>query len=995
MSLEGLDGPAPRVYALPPGLPFARNFAAGFHDRFAAPETVGRTTVYVNTRRALRAIEDALAEQAPGPGLLPRLALMTELFADPLAVDLHPALPPLRRHLRLIRLVEHYLATARARGEPVGPARAAPDLAEELALLIDRFCDEGLSADCLDGLLSGPELGGPERVGAALADDAAAHWQRTLGFVDVVRRNWPAICAETEGGAPDPRQRQRAAVAAVAARWRADPPADPVIVAGSTGSVGSTRELMAAVAALPRGAIVLPGFDPEVEPAIWDAAGPEHPAGIFRPLLGRLDIAPRSVRPWHQAEASPRRALFTQALRPAPVTDHWRDKAPDLLKGIDEATAGLSLIEAESPRHEAEAIAVAIREALETPGITVGLVSPDAGLARRVAATLGRFRIVPDDTLGQPLALAPPAVLLRLVTDVAAGRADAVRFAALLQHPLVRPGTDRAAHLRHARDYEREVLRGVALRGAAGRLPAWVKASAEGAAWQAAVEAALAPLAEWIGADAPLAAVVGALRAAVEALTDPGSGPEIWAGDAGEELRAFLAELERHADAFGDGPVADFPALLLGLMRGRQLRPSPARPHPRVAIWGPREARVQGADLMILAGLNDGVWPAAADPGPWLSRPMHAAIGLAAPEHVVGLAAHDFLQGACQPRVLLTRARKVEGVPTVASRWLIRLETLVEGIGAGGAMKAMRDRGARHLELARRLGRPEAPVPAAERPAPAPPAEARPRRLSVTDVERLVRDAYSIYAKHVLRLKPLEPLGRPADARERGNIVHRIMERFTARTLPWPGAEAARAILAEAADEVLADAVPWPDLRRAWAARIGRFADWFVETEGKRRADGQPLACEARGRMLLDLPGGPFEITARADRIDRHRDGRGAIYDYKTGQPPTKDAVNAGFHQQIHLQAAMLARGGFEGLPAMETACGAYIGLTGSGDGGRLTEVETTPGRIAAHMADLEKLLSAYDAGARYLALGRVESVRTRGDYDHLARRAEWWGADE
>ncbi len=454
-----LDGPAPRVFALPPGVPFARRFAAGFHARFAAPEIAGRTVVLVNTRRALRAIEDALAELAPGPGLLPRLELMSELYGDPLATDLPEAISPLRRQLRLTRLVEHFLAAERASGEVVAPASAAPDLAEELALLIDRFCDEGLASDCLDGLLDRSEVG----------EGAAMHWQRTLRFVDIVRHQWPRICAEAEGGAPDPRQRQRAAVAALAERWRAEPPAHPIIVAGSTGSVGSTRELMAAVAALPQGALVLPGFDPGIEPAIWDAAGPEHPAGIFRPLLQRLGIAPGEVRLWHRGPDSPRRALFAQALRPAPVTDHWREAAAHLIGTIGEATAGLALIEADSPRHEAEAIAVAIREALETPGATVGLVSPDAGLARRVTAALDRFRIVPDDTLGQPLALAPPAVLLRLIAAAAAGRADAVQVAALLHHPLVRPGMARAEHLALARRYEARVLRGA---GARARAPA-------------------------------------------------------------------------------------------------------------------------------------------------------------------------------------------------------------------------------------------------------------------------------------------------------------------------------------------------------------------------------------------------------------------------------------------------------------------------------------------------------------------------------------------
>lgn len=980
-----LDGPTPRVYSLPPGLPFARHFAAGFHARIVAPETVGRTVILLNTRRALRAIEDALAELAPRPGLLPRLELMSELYTDTLAADLPPAIAPLRRQLRLTRLVAHFLAAGHEAGEAVAPASAAPDLAEELALLIDRFWDEGLTADCLDGLLEGTELGA----------GAAAHWQRTLRFVDIVRRAWPAICNEAEGGAPDPRQRQRAAVAALAERWQAEPPTHPIIVAGSTGSVGSTRELMAAVAGLPQGAIVLPGFEPDVEPAIWQEAGPEHPAGIFRPLLDRLGMAPSAVCLWQEVPKSPRRSLLLQALRPAPVTDHWREAAARLGAAVGEATHGLALMEADSPRHEAEAIAVAIREALETPGATVGLVSPDAGLARRVAAALNRFGVVPDDTLGQPLALAPPAVLLRLITAVAAGGADAVQVAALLQHPLVQPGIDRQAHLGHARAYERSALRGVAARDGAGRMPGLPDAPAEDAAWLAALEAALAPLARALAGAEPLGAIVPVLRTAAERLTDAGNGAEVWAGAAGQELHAFTTELERHADAFGDGPVADFPTLLLSLMRGRQVRPSPERPHPRVAVWGPREARVQGADLMILAGLNDGVWPAATDPGPWLSRPMHDAIGLPLPERAIGLAAHDFLQGACQPRVLLTRARKVDGVPTVASRWLVRLETLVEGIGATDALQAMRDRGERYVELAQRLGRPEATVPSAARPAPAPPLWARPRRLSVTDIERLVRDAYAIYAKHVLRLSPLEPLGRAPDARERGSLVHRIMERFTARTVSWPGAGAARAILMLAADEALAAEVPRPDLRRAWRARIGRFADWFVENEEARRSSGRPIACETRGRMRLELAGGPFEITARADRIDALQDGRAAIYDYKTGAPPSKKQVESGFNQQIHLQAAILERGGFDGLPAMETACGGYIGLTGSADGGRATDVGTAPAEIAKHVDDLAKLLSTYDAGSPYVALGRVESVRTRGDYDHLARRAEWWGAEE
>ncbi|HET7409924.1 MAG TPA: double-strand break repair protein AddB, partial [Paracoccaceae bacterium] len=862
-----LDEDMPRVFALPPGEPFARRFAEGFHARIRDPLTAAQTLVLAGTRRARRAIGEALADAAPGPGLIPRVELLSELHADPLATDLPPAIPRMRRQLRLTRLVERFLER-----EKLAPAACAADLAESLAELIERFHEAGIAPDGLDRLLDG----------AALGDGPAAHWERTLRFVDIIRREWPRICSEAEGGAPDPGARQRAAVEALVAAWAAEPPQHPVIVAGSTGSAGSTAELMAAVARLPQGAVVLPGFDAGVEPAIWRAAGPDHPAGIFRPVLDRLALAPDAVRPWVATPPSPRRALMAQALRPAPVTDHWHAAAPALAGMVVDATEGLTLIEADSPRHEAEAIAVAIREALEGPG-TIALVSPDAALARRVTAALSRFEIVPDDTLGRPLAQSAPAVLLRLVAALAAGRADMVAIAALIQHPLVRPGMPRAEHLRRARAYERRALRGVTPRPAPGRLPSWPKLTgkeaaddaararqADGEAWLAAVEAAVAPLARALTRGGSLAEAVAALRRGAEALTDAGDGPELWREAAGERLAQFFADVEVAADAFGDGPVDDFPALLLGLMRGETVRPAPGQPHPRVAIRGPREARVEGADLVILAGLNDGVWPAAADPGPWLGRPMCAELGLPVPERSIGLAAHDFLQGACQPRVILSRSRKVGGTPTVASRWLIRLDTLVEGIGAKDCSQAMRARGDRWLALARRLAEPQALLPPAERPRPVPPPEARPRKLSVTQIETLIRDAYAIYARKVLTLKPLDPLGRTAGPLERGNVVHAIMQRFTERTSPdWPGAAAARDILMAEADEALARDVPWPDLRRAWRARIERFAGWFVAAEEARRADATPVAAEIFGRIGLDLPGGPFEIVAKADRIDR------------------------------------------------------------------------------------------------------------------------------
>jgi double-strand break repair protein AddB len=985
------DGPAPRLFALPPGADFAEAFAQGLRARAkgAPPEALARAEVMLNTRRGLRAIEEALVASAGGSALLPRLSLLSELGEDPLAcADLPPAIDPLRRQLRLTRLVEVYLE--RTEGAPV---TAAPDLAEALGRLLDELQEEGVDAAALDGLVTG-EL--PER--------AAAHWQHTLKFVDIVRKAWPAIRAEAEGGALDPKARQRLVIERRIADWAAAPPEHPVIAAGSTGSVTSTAELLAGIARLPQGAVVLPGFDSAMDPEIWEKMGPDHPMAPFRGLLDLLGVKPATVRPWVEGETSgPRLRLLAQALRPAPVTDAWQREAPALASEAAAATAGLTLIEAPTPRHEAAAIALAMRRGLEAPGRRIALITPDAALARRVTAELGRYGVLPDDSLGQPLAQSPPGVFLRLVAEVAAQGAEPVRLAALLQHPLTRAGLPRQEHLALARRFERKVLRerpqpGLPL----GALPEWTEASDDEAVWRDRIEGILGGLARVLEGGT-LAGAVAAHMAAAEGLSreGPEAEPEVWAKQAGGELLEVMQRLARHADAHGDGAAEGYLALLGNLLGRESLPPEAERPHPRVMIWGTQEARIQGVDLAILGGLNEGVWPQAPRPDPWLSRPMRETLGLPSEDRQIGLSAHDFLQGAARAGigrdVILTRARKVEGTPSVASRWLIRLESLLGGLGDGAALAAMRARGGKLLGLVALEHLPGVEVPRADRPMPRPPLAARPRQLSVTQIETLIRDAYAIYAYKVLGLRPLDPLGRPPDFRERGTVVHTILERFVRATgALLPERQEARALLLQVADEILATEVPWPDTRRVWRARIGRFADWFLEGEVRRRIEGRPQGLEVKGALGLETPVGGFELTARADRIDLLAGGGAAIFDYKTGDPPSKKQIENGFSHQLHLQAAILMAGGFAELGALEARSGAYLGLTGSGEGGKEQAVEGLSDEVALHMQRLAALLAAYDqAETPYIARGRAEKQSFEGDYDHLARRGEWDGGME
>jgi ATP-dependent helicase/nuclease subunit B len=960
--------PGPRLFALPPGADFAAGLVAGLRARLAGapPEAMARVTLIVNTARMARRLTELFL--AGPPGLLPRIALVTDPPGPP---PPGPAeVPALTRQLELAGAVGQLIAAQ----PDLAPATARFDLARSLAALMDEMAGEAVPPDALAAL----DLGAH-----------AAHWARTRLFLDVIARAW--------ADAPGPAAAERRRAEHLAARWAARPPADPVIVAGSTGSRGATALLMRAVAALPRGALVLPGFDVDMGASAWAAlagsdGAEDHPQYRFHALLASLGAQPGDVRPWTAAPPpSPaRNRLISLALRPAPVTDAWQAEAPDVATAA--AAAGLTLIEAPDPRTEARAIALILREAAEG-GTRAALITPDRTLARRVAAALDRWRIIPDDSAGEPLGQSAPGRFLRLVARIMGARIAVETLLALLKHPLTASGGGAPDHgLCTLRLEHRLRRRGPAFPDAAA-LRADLPGDPAEAAWRlwladcldrAAAAPAAAPLTDALAAHLALA---GALAAG-----PGGSGDgQLWQAAAGTAARAAMDRLAEAAPACGPVAPADLAALLDDVLGAEDVR-SPVEGHPRIAILGTMEARAGGVDLAILGGLNEGGWPALPGADPWLNRAMRRDLGLLLPERRIGLAAHDFQQAAGLPAVVLTRALRDDAAPTVASRWLTRLIGLLDGAGPGGAaaLKAMRRRGAERLVLARALDTPPpgAGGPRAARPAPCPPVAARPHELPVTRIATLIQDPYAVYARHVLGLRPLDPLRPEPDPPLRGTVLHRVMARFvreTAGGLPAPAAARAR-LLAIAAEE-MATQVPWPAARRQWLAGLGAIADNFLRDEARRRAGAVPVLTETRGEMTL--AGGAFRLIAVADRIDRRADGRLIVCDYKTGRIPGATDVARG-DRQLPLEAAIAEAGGFAGLPAAPVAGLRYIGL-----GATAGEVDRwQDGLIADSVDGLESLLAAWarrETG--YAARARLARAAAR-DYDHLARRGEWDDAD-
>lgn len=965
------------IHSLPPGVDFPAELVAGLRARLAGqpPEAMARVRLYVNTQRMRRRIVELMS--AEGAAFLPRIRLVSELGDEVAIPGLPPAVPPLRRRLELTRLVGRLLDAQ----PDLAPKSALYDLADSLAGLMDEMQGEGVA---------------PERIAGLDVSAHSAHWARTQAFLGIVAPFFGPAAP------PDAEARRRMVVERLAELWAAHPPEGPVIVAGSTGSRGTTALFMQAVMRLPQGALVLPGFDHDMPARVWPAldhqlTAEDHPQYRFRHLLRLMEVDPADVTPW-AAVAAPdpdRNRLISLSLRPAPVTDQWLVEGqhlPDLVA----ATEGLTLVEAQSPRAEALAVALILRRAAEE-GQRAALITPDRMLTRQVAAALDRWGIVPDDSAGVPLQQTPPGRFLRLVLRLMGARLTPETLLTVLKHPMAGTGAARGDHLRLTRDLELELRRNGPAFPDGATLMAWaVKRKDEAAGpWAAALALAIEGLDQ--AGEAPLAEHIARHRALGEAFArgaGDGTG-ELWEKEAGRKALALFDTLVAEAEHGGSFTVAAYRDLFDALISREEVRSS-TEPHPGVMIWGTLEARVSGAELVILSGLNDGVWPGMADPDPWLNRAMRKEAGLLLPERQIGLAAHDYQQAIAAPQVVITRAARDADAETVPSRWLNRLTNLMEGLPARrgpDALAAMRSRGRQWLQLAHALDLPPDSMQAdprmrrADRPAPRPPLAVRPARLPLTRIATLIRDPYAIYAREVLGLRPLDPLRHAPDARIRGNAVHLILETFVKQRPEVETRPEARARLMATAAAVLEEEVPWPAARLLWLARLNRAADHFLRFDAEQ--GGTTLLLEDRGSIMVDPL--DFQLFGIPDRIDEMADGRLHLIDYKTGSPPT-EAQQRAYDKQLILAAAMAERGGFKPLGMRDVARISYLGL---GAGEKLVQTEITPDLTLKAWEGLVKLLTRYasrDQG--YVARRAVFEDRFAGDYDHLARHGEWQMSD-
>lgn len=948
------------IYNIPLSCCFVDVLAAKLEEEFKNNLLdMADVLILLPNRRACKTLADAFVKRSGlRPTLLPRMMPIGDVEEDDLVLSgqnsgqqmaaLSPAISVAERLMLFTKIIMSRPSEYGLERMSLGQACR---LAQELGRLIDTVQNEELDFAALQNLVT---------------EEYAAHWQDTLKFLEIITAFWPQILQERD--CVDPAQRRNQLLAQQCEIWTANPPQQRIILAGTTATFPEMKKLAKVISELPQGQIVLAGLDKNLDEESWIEVDETHPQFELKELLDFLQLKREEVIDWCEPANREREKLIAEVMRPAVTTDKWRELAQRKIN--KEALQGIKRIECDDVRSEALAIALVMRETLETPEKTAALVTPDRNLARRVADELARWKIKVDDSAGCPLSLTPLGSFLRLSVAAALPQAKRIDKLSLLKHPLCGLGKSLFAIRQEARNLEKNVWRAGLSEDDELRTEIW---GSEWLKWEEFLQQPQIELSDLITRHLQIAEVAAA--------TDEEDGANrLWKGDAGDAAATFMAEWLEHAKVLGAITVNDYIDLLNVMLGGITVRPKYGT-HPRLKILGPIEARLNRFDIMIVGEVNESVWPVQAASDPWMSRPMKRDFGYPQPEKNIGVAAQDFCSLLAAETVYLTRAERVQGTPMVKSRWLMRLETVIKAL----ELEEEKMYDYYYGSLAEELDNPRS-FAKINPPSFCPPVAARPRELSASGIEMLMRDPYGVLAKYILRLKPLEEIEPDLTKADYGTIIHGILEEFNSlnnRQFPQNAKEQLLALGRQKFQENNLAA----ETKAFWWPEFEKSVEWLVKAEQEYRQGIKEVHNEVCGQMSWQAPAGEFRVTAKADRVDETTDGCLNIIDYKTGSARTPKEVKLGYAPQLPIEALIAQKGGFSGIKAAEVQNLIYWQL-GKGEtiiNENLAEI------LERNEQNIRELIALFDLPTTpYLCHPNPKHIPQYSDYEHLARVKEW-----
>lgn len=956
---------ADRLYNIPVSCSFVDTLAQKFGTDYAnCPEELSEVVFLVPNRRTAVSLKDAFIRFNGGkPVVLPRILPIGDINEEDVFLfdadkkDLISRVPsaidPYERLFLFSKLI-----CSRPREYGLAPMTwgQAFSLAGDLAKMLDTVYNEELNLSDLRKLV-------PEQY--------AAHWQETLKFLEIITAYWPQILSER--GVTDACLRKNILIGRQAQKLLENKPDVRIVSAGITGAFPAMRKLLAAVRALPRGEIYFYNLDRMLDENVWNTLDENHPQFEHRQLLDYLQITRGDVKDCVLPESVEREWLAAEIMRPA--ADTWRWRALSAQGRVPEKIEGLKFVDCKDSRQEASTIALILRDVLNTPEKTAALVTPDRTLARRVASELERWKIKIDDSAGKPLHLLPTGIFLRLIISAVEKNISDSVLLSLLKNPLTDLGEDKGKQRLKIREWER-LRRTPKFDNQENTIPEDLSDLV------ADITERLRPLREaFAQTKVDFRKLLEIHIAAAETLAKK---ENLWKGEDGRAAASLLSKILQQASIIGSIDPNQYSGFLTALLASVMVR-SNYNSHPRIKILGPIEARYNHFDTIIIGSVNEGVWPLMSAGDPWLSRPMKKEFGMPLPEKAVGVMAADFSQLICAPEVYVTRAARSAGTPMNKSRWQLRLETVL--FACGYKMDDFYDQTYIKIgALMEQAGSPQKINP----PSPKPPLSARPRRLSASAIEILMRDPYEIYAAKILKLKPLKELDIGLTPSDYGTLIHKILEIFCTK-YPHELPVNAKEVLVKIGMDAFAEKNIPAETKAFWWPMFIKTADWFLLQEKNYRKEISKVYGEVKGEIELETAGGRFVLEARADRVDRTLSGTINIIDYKTGQIRSQKEMDAGYAPQLPLEGLIAAAGGFSGkdgkIPAAAVENLIYWQLGSKSQ----TYNRETEDLLEKTLERLKKLITVFDFEHNgYTARPNPKHILKYAQYEHLARVKEW-----
>jgi ATP-dependent helicase/nuclease subunit B len=860
---------------------------------------------------------------------LGRSTLLTELG---LPEALLPIIPHSRRIQELTRLVQDSLhATAL-------PFAQAFRMASDLASLIDAWAWYELDFN---------------RLQAIAPSHLASHWQQHLNALELISALWPKRLASL--GMIEAATHTVQVVQHIVKHYPNSP--HHFVLAGVVHPAPLLHTLAKTIAAHPKGLWVLAGYERSVT-----QPPPHHPAYLQQRMLAHTGIAAADV-PDMVAHDS---VTPTSKARQDSIAAHLHDDdkvwAALPTTTLAEGLNNVSLVACPTLEDEARCIALKIRDTVEHPTKTIAVVTPHRGLTQRIRLMLSQWGIVPNTSDGSGLEQSLVGRFLRLLVAVAQDPCDAITLLGLLKHPLCALGGDAAQTRAYAQHLETRLFR--------HKLAPYTLEIID-------FHSRDYPT-QWHGLKTILtlshAQTLRRILERLQTIATETSAGKAWHEADGQAAHQALQDWQAHT--YDQALSLDDVAVLLGDWLQQVSLHTGHGQHPRVFLWGWLESQLQRPDVLIMASLTDGVLPPKPAPSLWLNAAMHNVLGLPSPEAEQGFAAHIYRHNLHAAEVMLTYAQRDGDSPQLPSVWLQRWQALC-AVQKYPWHSEWRERAARFYTQSH-----------SPRPEPLPKPASRPHRLSATNLELLVKNPYGYYAKEILGLHKAKEIARAFEAADYGSLVHGLLCDFV-RAYPDTIDDSAAAWLFAQAKQRLTTLADSPDITTFRLAQLEAVLQHYLQQERRHRQHYQPWQQEEKAEWDYPLSDSRLTFVAKVDRMDIHRATQAAhIIDYKTGNAPSKSAVNQHFIAWQLTLAGMMVQAGAFGNASHDVDTLHYWPI-------KLNSTATTITVDDDFWANAQACLDAivchyWQSDTPYLVWPHPDIKATYDDYAHLARRDEW-----